>query len=238
MAKKQQATIYIIGGGKGGVGKTMCSLALTDYLVNEAKEANIVGVETDDSNPDFFKSIKKLDEVKKEVINLDDEAGWIKFMNMMPEFANNGANVVVNTAARATPHLEKYLNELQNGCNELQIQLHLVWVINRQRDSILLLNNVVKAAPNTKTTVVKNLYFGEAEKFVIFDSSKLKEKTDTIELPDLNDNVSDKIYSDRLVLSDVNEFGFGEKMALQRFRTKCVDSFKVLTTQQVTSTKK
>jgi hypothetical protein len=225
MAKKTQSTIYIVGGGKGGVGKTMCSLALTDWLLNDQQHENVVAIETDDSNPDFYKSLQSVSEIKKEVINLDEESGWVRLMNMMPEFAKTGAQVVINTAARATPHLEKFMNDMQNGCNELNIQLNLMWSINRQRDSLLLLNKVLNASPTTKTTVVKNLYFGAAEKFVIFEASSIRNKVNEIDLPDLNDFVSDKIYSERLPLSAAAELQFGERISLQRFRKDCSVQF-------------
>ena len=225
MAKKTQSAIYIVGGGKGGVGKTMCSLALADWLLNEQQHDNVVAIETDDSNPDFYKSLQSVNEIKKEVINLDDESGWVKLMNMMPDFAKTGAQVVINTAARATPQLEKYMGDMQAGCTELQINLHLVWVINRQRDSLLLLNKVLEAAPTTRTTVVKNLYFGAAEKFVIFETSKARARCGEVDLPDLNDFVSDKIYSERLPLSAAAELQFGERVSLQRFRRDCAEQF-------------
>jgi hypothetical protein len=47
-------TIFWIGGSKGGVGKSMMTLATLDYLLDQ--DARVVLVECDTSNPDVFKA--------------------------------------------------------------------------------------------------------------------------------------------------------------------------------------
>jgi len=225
---KEIATIYIVGGGKGGVGKTMTSMSLIDWLLKHKENEKIILIETDDSNPDVFKSYEKVNEVEKQVINLDNEEGWITLMNQMPEWSENGKKVVINTAARATPSLSKYMNDFQDGANQLKIKMHFLWSINRQRDSLLLLNSVLKSATKLNTTVIKNLYFGEADKFVLFDASEIAKKVNSIELPDLNDFVSDKIYIERLPLHATDSFQFGEGIALNRFRSSSYAQFNKL----------
>ena len=59
--------IYIVGGSKGGVGKSMVSMALVDYL-RESKR-KVILVETDTSNPDVAKAYGPIMDV--EVIDLD-----------------------------------------------------------------------------------------------------------------------------------------------------------------------
>jgi MinD superfamily P-loop ATPase len=46
--------IYWVGGGKGGVGKSMVSMALLDYLLSKGVPALLV--ESDTSNPDVYKA--------------------------------------------------------------------------------------------------------------------------------------------------------------------------------------
>ena len=49
MAKK----IYLIGGSKGGVGKSIVSMATIDYLQEQGE--SILLIESDTSNPDVWK---------------------------------------------------------------------------------------------------------------------------------------------------------------------------------------
>ena len=53
-----QNSVFYVGGSKGGVGKSLFSFALVDYLLN--RNANILLVDTDTDNPDVFKAHKDL----------------------------------------------------------------------------------------------------------------------------------------------------------------------------------
>ena len=222
-----KANIFIVGGGKGGVGKTMTSITLIDWLLYDKQSANVTLIETDDSNPDVYKTYQKTDTVTKEVINLDAEAGWVKLMNNMPNWAKYNTQVVVNTAARATPKLIKYIGDVQSGANELKMQLHFLWPINRQKDSLILLHDVI-SKHKLNTTVVKNLYFGEAGQFALFDTTEFTKNIKSIELPSLNDVVADRVYSDRLTLNDADKFHFGERSSLARYRASAYEQFNKL----------
>ena len=47
-------TIFLVGGGKGGVGKSLMSMALLDFLHTSGRRPYLV--ETDTSVPDVFKT--------------------------------------------------------------------------------------------------------------------------------------------------------------------------------------
>ena len=65
--------IYLVGGSKGGVGKSMVTLALADNL--QRKGIHAVLLETDTSNPDVMKALRV--EIKCAAYDLDDADGWI-----------------------------------------------------------------------------------------------------------------------------------------------------------------
>ena len=48
------ASIFYVGGSKGGVGKSKLSFALIDYLLDDGKK--VLLLESDTSNPDVFKA--------------------------------------------------------------------------------------------------------------------------------------------------------------------------------------
>ncbi|HEY4183841.1 MAG TPA: hypothetical protein VGP07_02185 [Polyangia bacterium] len=70
-------TIFLVGGGKGGVGKSLMSMALLDFL--EANGQRPFLVETDTSVPDVFKTYAEA--VAGEPVNLDEREGWIDLVN-------------------------------------------------------------------------------------------------------------------------------------------------------------
>ncbi len=77
---RQNPPIYLVGGSKGGVGKSFVTLALVDYL--QRTDINVVLVETDTSNPDVMKAVHA--EIECVSSNLDDVSGWIEVSEMLP----------------------------------------------------------------------------------------------------------------------------------------------------------
>jgi hypothetical protein len=146
--------IYLVGGSKGGVGKSMVTLALADYLQRQGTPA--VLLETDTSNPDVMKALR--DEIKCAAYDLDDADGWIGFVSFCD--THRGAAVIVNTAARNQTGVARYGGTLARTLAELERQLVVLWVINRQRDSLELLHIFGQTFPDTVTHVVRNGYFG------------------------------------------------------------------------------
>ena len=217
--------ILLIGGGKGGVGKSTVSMALIDALI--AKGEQVVLVESDDSNPDAYKALNKI--VPCEICNMDDEAGYIKLGNIIE--ANPKACIVVNTAARATAGLVQHGGIISDVAQELKRDLVMLWPINRQRDSLELLNEFVKNAQGYSAIyAVLNTYFGDAAKFTRFHASQLKNKlSGFIEFPELNDLVADKLVDNRLALGNANEqLQIAERSALRRYREAAQKVFEVL----------
>jgi cellulose biosynthesis protein BcsQ len=94
--------IYVVGGSKGGVGKSMVALALVDHL--QRRNANIVLVETDTSNPDVMKAVH--DEIECEAFDLDEADGWIGLVNFCD--THRDAVVIINTAARNQAGVTRY----------------------------------------------------------------------------------------------------------------------------------
>ena len=67
-------SIYLIGGSKGGVGKSLVTMATVDYL--QERGESVLLIESDTSNPDVWKAYKESTET--ELINLDEADGWIQ----------------------------------------------------------------------------------------------------------------------------------------------------------------
>ena len=151
MAKR----IYLIGGSKGGVGKSMVTMATVDYLQQQGE--TVLLIESDTGNPDVWKAYKETTET--ELVNLDDADGWIQLVNLCDSHPDSV--VVVNSAARNNQGVSAYGETLNGTLAELNRTLITLWVINRQRDSLELLKEYMDAIPNAVIHVFRNGYFGE-----------------------------------------------------------------------------
>ncbi len=210
--------IYLIGGSKGGVGKSMVTMAVVDLLVS--MEESVLLIESDTGNPDVWKTYK--DEVATELIDLDGADGWIELVNLCE--GKPDAVVVINTAARNNTGVSSYGQTLNGTLAELKRKLVTLWVINRQRDSLELLKGFMDAIPNTAVHVVRNGHAGEEKKFELYNESKLRKEVEgrggkSVTFPDLADRVSDDLYSNRLSIAKAStELPLGNRAELLRWR--------------------
>lgn len=211
--------IFVVGGSKGGVGKSTVCVGLIDSLQERNEE--ILLIEADTSNPDVWKMYK--DEIKTELIDLDDANGWIDLVNVCDQ--HPGSVVVVNTAARNNKGVTAYGETLNNTLTELKRQLVTLWVINRQRDSLELLKEYMEGLPDSTIHVMRNGYFGEERKFELYNGSKIRKAVEdaggkSLTFPDLADRVSDDLYSKRLsITTAMKELPIGNRAELTRWRT-------------------
>jgi hypothetical protein len=220
--------IYLVGGSKGGVGKSFVALALADYLLRRDIHAALV--ETDTSNPDVMKAVQ--DEMHCIAYNLDDANGWIGLVNYCDE--HRDAAIVVNTAARSQTGVEQFGATLAGALGELRRQLVVLWVINRQRDSLELLNAFNRTFPDAVMNVVRNGYFGPAEKFTLYQGSQLRRSVElrghSLDFPDLADRVADELRSQRMsIRKAVETMHIGERVELLRWRSLCDAMFAKVT---------
>jgi hypothetical protein len=214
MAKR----IWVSGGDKGGVGKSMLSIGLIDLALEHQDDPILI--ESDTSNPDVYKMHK--DEIKTELIDLDDANGWIDFINVCDR--NPDSLVIVNTAARNNRGVAAYGSTLSATLGELDRELITLWVINRQRDSLELLSGYMADLAGSKIHVVRNTYYGAEEKFELYNHSKLRNQVEaaggkSLSFPDLADRVSDDLYSKRLsVRAAMKSLPLGNRAELTRWR--------------------
>ena len=213
-------SIYLIGGSKGGVGKSLVTMATVDYM--QERGESVFLVESDTSNPDVWKAYKE--SVKTQLINLDEADGWIQLVNLCD--SNPDDVVVINTAARNNKGVSAYGETLNSTLAELKRKLVTLWVINRQRDSLELLKDYMEAIPNAAIHVVRNEHFGEENKFELYNSSKLRVEIEerggqSLTFPDLADRVSDDLYSKRMSIAvALKELPIGNRAELARWRNE------------------
>ena len=103
-------SLYFIAGGKGGVGKSIVSMLLIDFLTQFLKK-KVLLIESDTSNPDVGKTFVNNEDVEVIFLPLDDADGWIELVNYSAE---SEKDIVINSAARSIEAIEKFQEVLKN----------------------------------------------------------------------------------------------------------------------------
>jgi hypothetical protein len=220
------APIVFVSGSKGGVGKSITTMAVLDHLATKQQMTKLVDADT--SNPDVFKSYGR--SLEAEQIDLDDVEGWIQLVNIAdsPSFKT----VVVNTPARNNDGVRKHGAVLLGALKELSRPLITLWIINRQRDSLDLLSEYLDlTAGQSVVHVVQNGYFGDQKKYELYNTSAIRDRVagqggKTLFLPDLADRVTDELYSKRITLAQAaSQMKIGDRVELQRWRAAVGEMF-------------
>jgi hypothetical protein len=221
-------TVYYVGGSKGGVGKSLFSFALVEYLLN--KERNILLVDTDTDNPDVFKAHKDLALPNLYCLMnaLDDADGWASLLDTVQSYPDHA--VVVNAAARTKASTASYGDIMREALRAMERDLVVFWVINRHRDSIELLHSFQQTFPGATIHVCRNLYFGEPESFALYNESKARETVEqngkTLDFPAVANRVADWLYSKRMSIhAAIPEMFIGTRVEAQRWVLRCRDMF-------------
>ena len=213
--------IFLIGGGKGGVGKSLMSMALLDFL--HARRRQPFLVETDTSVPDVFKTYK--DAVAAQAVNLDDREGSIHLVNLVD--GNPDSTFVINTGARNQTGISNFGRTLSRALPRLGRKLVVFWMIDRKRESLELLGDFRDAIPQAEVHVVRNLYLGSEDRFELYNGSNARTVIEaaggrSLNLPELADRVTDAMNKGRLTIERaVGELSLGDRMELERWRDDC-----------------
>ncbi len=210
--------IYLVGGSKGGVGKSLVSMAVVDSL--QTLGESVLLIESDTGNPDVWKAYS--DSTESHLLDLDEAGGWIELVNLC--HARPDHVVVINTAARNSKGVSAYGQTLNGSLAELDRKLVTLWVINRQRDSLELLKEYMAAIGKGDLHVLRNAHFGDGSKFELYNGSKLRALLEergglSLNFPDLADRVSDDLYSNRMSIAvAAREMTIGNRAELARWR--------------------
>lgn len=217
--------IIIVSGSKGGVGKSLTTMALLDYFSMNHKLVKLIDADT--NNPDVWRCYGRTAE--GEVLDLEDVDGWIRLVNLCD--ASPFKTMVLNTPAQSNAPVKKYGQILIDSLRELERPLITLWVVNRQRDSLELLKDYMDHVSGGVIHVVCNGYFGDEKKFELYRDSSIREAVTelggkSLFLPDLADRVTDELYGKRTTLSEAAQLlKLGDRTELQRWRFLVANMF-------------
>jgi hypothetical protein len=213
--------LILVGGGKGGVGKSLFSMAVVDFL-ESTKEAPFL-IETDTSVPDVFKTYRET--IEGELVNLDEREGWIELVNLIE--SRPESTVVINTGARNQTGITNFGRTLRKALPELKRKLGVFWLIDRKRESLELLSDFSEALPEAEVHVVRNMYLGAENKFELYNGSNMRAAIEraggkSLNFPELADRVTDAMNKGRLTIAKAcKELSFGDRMEVERWRDEC-----------------
>ena len=223
------STIVYIGGDKGGVGKSMVAIALSDY-VKHALGAPVLLIEKDPVNPDAAKCL----EHEIDGVLMADTAAPEGLRDLLNAIEAHGeSRTVINAGARDNRAMEKFGAYLVSGAAALDATLAAGWVINAERDSLLALRRFLEIFPG-KIWVIGNQFFDESGEFSIYMGSSVRAEIEKrggslLVFPVLPHLLAAAIRNDRLSPSAQRKNGaLFERISLEHWRAGAADVFRTM----------
>jgi hypothetical protein len=194
-------TIFYVGGGKGGVGKSMASITLVQFLIDKYGDSKTIHlIETDESNPDAGRIYKGKIPVSNAILD-ENGKGWI----LMSRVIENSSDTlfVINSAARSNMGIRKngrnFTAVLESG--KVPYNFITLWPMNRQKDSVELLEDFLNHVSFGPVYPIRNEYFGGPDDFTLYTkylgkSNLLRSRVvKTLDFPALADIIADDFYT-------------------------------------------
>lgn len=239
---RSRKSVFYVTGSKGGVGKSIVAMALTDFLLSRGQEP-VALIESDLSNPDLAKTCGSI-VGKCESLELDEAEGWIDLANFCGEWEEH--HIVVNTGARNLRGVERH-GRIVRELHRIERNFVALWTINAQRDSLELLHDYREAMwdpeqerPLGTIHVVCNSGVNYQKQFKLYEDSDVakdieKEGGKVIVFPTLAKRVADDLYSERIAISEAcGAMPFGNRAELNRWRRDVWALFEKLLKDELT----
>lgn len=222
-------SVYLIHGDKGGVGKSMLAATFIEYLLSRALP--MVLVDGDQRNTDVGRLFK--DTITTVSPNLRERSGWLEVADLLNDQTANDVVIVLpgNIGSEFTTEGE-FLGDV---LHDLKRSLATFFVLNRSADSVNLLRVFAEKFGNLgKIVGVRNLFFGDTERFTRWNDSKtraalLKNGTKEMDFEELLDSVVDESFSAlpprRFTDTDLS---YAKKLTLRRWLDRNFAAFDTL----------
>lgn len=220
--------VYLIAGGKGGVGKSMLTMVVIDQLL--LLGTKVLYFETDTANPDVWFSLERdgraapgeaIDGVVMHTVLIEEAEAWSAMINAIAEHPDHV--VVIGTASRTLDAIRKNGYIMTYALPRLERELVTLWVVDELRDSVNQLKDHLEVFPDTETHVIKN----SIHRDFFYDRSEVRPLIEarggqSLRMPRLDVSVVRSLYEDRFAISKALEvIPIGNQAILYHFRSSC-----------------
>jgi hypothetical protein len=208
--------LYLIGGSKGGVGKSFVARGLIHFL---DQLGTILVIDTDPSNPDIYKVVTAEGKPKPGIIA--DVVIWeardaFSFFtdNLERKKYGEPANIVINTGGGALTALIEYSDYWDKEClSQIGHLLKTIWPIDTSFDSLEALSRYVTCYPDRVIDVIKNGKDGQDIYFEFWhqDALPLREKivqaggNDNLYMTRMGTRAANALRGNGLMLSEFDQ---------------------------------
>jgi hypothetical protein len=166
MAKAVQKTgsstrrIFVVDGGKGGAGKTMCAMMIADREVVRGNADRLLVLDADTANGDLSKRFSNAPCMTTDT-DLRTADGWVGAVNKIDQYSDRADKIVVSLPANSI--LDSGCRSLRSVRDELNYEVVTFFAVGPTPESIILLTESYETGTisiASKVFIVVNELFG------------------------------------------------------------------------------
>lgn len=206
--KPKKIRFVVVHGDKGGVGKSMTAMVLTDLLLTS--DIPVAVIDADTRNPDVGRMFRE-SECPNIGINLRATDGWMDVIDFVHQ--NPDHTFILSMPAGISESMDQEFADFVRflkGHGEKTgrgSELILWWVINLFPDSINLLQETIEHHGKDfhQVVVVRNNIFGQPSDFVFWNDTPLCREIEkkgglTVDLPPLYLRIMRKLFDPKQIM--------------------------------------
>lgn len=218
---------------KGGSGKTTTARGAAYALMQDGSPFSII--DADHENPDVFKEHMRWDEAARCFVKRNERIDVFGRPLRRPSDLTElgtllegiSGSVLVNTPAGSGKELLTYWPDILDVSKATERSVITLFPIDRGRDTVESLRDYVESMvdeqrhPHHRIVVLKNLFFGEEQRFTRFDAWAKSHQPAAMAVrvwPELNEFVVDKLVETRARLDEDGGLSIAERSALRRYQ--------------------
>jgi hypothetical protein len=198
--------LVLVTGDKGGTGKSVMARILLD--IYRHRNINCIAYECDQSNPQLYRHYSKVPP-GVQTLKLNQRGGADALQDDLERFSPKVS--LVDLPAGAAEYFESVASDIYlfQNAETMGYRITMISVLGRVKDSVIQLKRLVDfCGSRVDYVVAKNIYWGEKEKFIRYDNSKVRQvvlnSLGGVELllPDLYDDLFDFVDSNDLTFRE------------------------------------
>lgn len=179
----EKKTVIMSSGDKGGAGKSTSARLIGEVLSSHDQFKNrLVLFDGDSANPDLVNVFGARDGMTTGMFSPTNPAD-INHLADSIFSAAPGTVILLDMPAGAGQHIKEDSEMFQALFSQPDIEFHMVWTLNTGAVGVEQLNRMADVFQDVpvKWTVVKNLFYGEPDSFIHWDSSATKKRLEKTE---------------------------------------------------------
>lgn len=222
-------TVWMVCGNRGGVGKTLVSLALVSCLMSIARR-QVAVLDGDGRSPDVHAAcVRKIParaaDFRKLRPDRYDDMSVFDYESIVQNLLTISTDLVINTPDGADDVLMEWFDSTLRFTESANVRFVMLYVMNHRENGLDILPELARRF--AFLFPIRNLHFARADAFTVFQENHADGFRLAFDFPRLRDNEVTQLLADQYLPAEFVETRGGHALSRQRVKNWLAESANV-----------